>query len=232
MQPFSWSDLWPADPVDLFVPRLVLSAVAIFVLGGWFGRLAGNAITAKLVAGFWMAAATLSLVWRLGIPLDETALVPRAPLLSLALACGIGVLVGPVIMCAVRLPEMRRFYPELRLPATAAAGSSQALLRLAMIGAWLVYLIGYEALFRGFLLPVLVREFGLWPGIAVTTGLYVLAHLDRPSAESLAAIPAGVVMAAITLVAGSFLPAILLHWIISTVNETSAVALVHAESHS
>jgi hypothetical protein len=153
MQPLSWNDLWPVAPADLFVPRLVLSAVAIFVIGGWLGRLAGNAITAKLVAGAWMAAATLALAWRLGIPLDETALMPRAPLLSLALAGGIGILIAPVIMVAVRLPEMRRFYPELRLPAAAAAGSSPARLRLAMIGGWLVYLIGYEALFRGLLLP-------------------------------------------------------------------------------
>jgi membrane protease YdiL (CAAX protease family) len=225
MQPLPWVDLWPADPAALFVPRLVISAVAIFVIGGWLGRRAGHPVAAKIVAGSWMAAATLALAWRLGIPLDETALVPRAPLVSLALAGGIGIAVAPVIMAAVRLPEMRRFYPELRLPAAVAAGSSQPRWRLAMIGAWLVYLVGYEALFRGLLLPLLTREFGLWPGIAVTTGLYVLAHLDRPTAESLAAIPAGFVMAAITLVTGSFLAALLLHWIISTINETSAAAL-------
>ena len=231
MQPVPWSELWPVNAPDLFVPRLVTGAVAIFVIGGWLGRLVGKPIAAKLVAGSWMAAATLTLAWRLGIPLAETAFVPRAPLLSLALAAGIGVAVAPVIMVAVRLPEMRRFYPELRLPA--AAGSSRARLRLAMIGGWLVYLVGYEALFRGLLVPVLAREFGLWPGIAVATGLYVLAHLDRPSAESLAAIPAGFVMAALTLVTGSFVASLLLHWIISTVNETSAAALAaDANSHT
>jgi len=232
MQPVPWSAFWPVDAPDLFVARLVTGAVAIFVLGGWLGRLVGKPIAAKIVAGSWMAAATLALAWRLGIPLAETALVPRAALLSLALATGIGVVVAPVIMVAVRLPEMRRFYPELRLPA--AAGSSQARLRLAMIGAWLVYLVGYEALFRGLLLPVLAREFGLWPGIATTTGLYVLAHLDRPAAESLAAIPAGFVMAVITLVTGSVLASLLLHWVIATVNETSAAALAgrQAKTHN
>jgi membrane protease YdiL (CAAX protease family) len=232
MQPLPWIDLWPADPAALFVPRLVISAAAIFVIGGWLGRRAGHPVAAKIIAGSWMAAATLALAWRLGIPLDETALVPRSVLLSLVLALGLGAAVAPVVILAVRLPEMRRFYPELRSPVVAAGGSSAVRARLAMIGAWLVYLVGYEALFRGLLLPLFTREFGLWPGIAVTTGLYVLAHLDRPTAESLAAIPAGFVMAAITLVTGSFLASLLLHWIISTINETSAAAIAFdAHSH-
>jgi len=229
MQPLTWNELWPPDAAALFVPRLVTAAVAVFVLGEWFGRLAAGgtaavspkrAVAAKLVGGSWLAVASLRILGWLGIPLADTALMPGSVGLSLGLAVAIGLAVTPVLTCAGWLPEMRQFYPEMRLgegPATAAAAWRW---RLAMIGSWLVYLVGYEALFRGLLLPLLARELGLWPGIAVATGLYVLAHLARPAAESLAAIPAGFALAAITLVTGSILAAVVLHWIIASVNET------------
>jgi membrane protease YdiL (CAAX protease family) len=227
MQPIPWSDLWPPAADALFVPRLVTGVVAVFVLGSWFGRLAGHPLAAKIVAGIWMAAASAGLVLLLGVSVPETAVLPRSPGLSLVLALGFGSLAVPLIVAATRLPEMQRFYPEIwpsLAPPLAPATGGWSRRRMAVVAAaWLVYLIGYEALFRGLLLPLLVGSLGVWPGIAVTTGLYVLAHLDRPSAESLAAIPTGFIFAVITLVTGSFLAAVLLHWIIATSNELVAV---------
>jgi membrane protease YdiL (CAAX protease family) len=222
MQPIPWNEFWPPAGDALFVPRLVIGAVAVFVLGSWFGRLVAHPLAAKFVAGVWMAAATAGLVVRLDVPLAETALVPRSPALSAGLALGLGLAALPALVAAAWLPEMRQFYPELwpRLGLTQSRWERGA----AVAGAWLVYLIGYEALFRGLLLPLLVAALGLWPGLAIATGLYVLAHLDRPSAETLAAIPAGFVFALITLATGSFLAAVLLHWIIATTSELLAAA--------
>lgn len=229
MQPLTWNELWPPDAAAVFVPGLVTAAVAVFVLGEWFGRLAAGgtpavsparAVAAKLVGGSWMTVAALGIASWLGVPLTDTLLSPRSVGPSLGLAVSIGLAVTPVLMCAGWLPEMRQFYPEMRLVAGTASAAAAWRWRLAMIGSWLVYLVGYEALFRGLLLPLLAGELGLWPGIAVATGLYVLAHLARPAAESLAAIPFGFVLATITLVTGSILAAIVLHWIIASVNET------------
>jgi len=226
MQPIPWteiwSELWPPAADDLFVPRLVTGAVALFVVGAWLGRLVAHPVAAKLVAGCWMAVGTAALVVRLGVPLADTALVPRSPGLSAGLALGLGLVVMPALLAAVRLPEMRRFYPEIwpRLPAPWTPRRRVA----AVAGGWLGYLIGYEALFRGLLLPLLVGAIGIWPGMAIATGLYVLAHLDRPSAETLASIPTGFVFALLTLATGSFLAALLLHWIIATTNELAAAA--------
>jgi membrane protease YdiL (CAAX protease family) len=222
MQPIPWNELWPPAADALFVPRLVIGVVAVFVLGSWFGRLVAHPLAAKLVAGVWMAAATAGLVVRLDVPLTETALVPRSPALSAGLALGLGLAALPALVAAAWLPEMRRFYPELWPGLGPTRGRWER--GAAVAGAWLVYLIGYEALFRGLLLPLLVAALGMWPGLAVATGLYVLAHLDRPSAETLAAIPAGFVFALITLATGSFLAAVLLHWIIATTSELVAAA--------
>ena len=221
MQPIPWSDLWPPTPDATFVPRLVTAAVTVFVLGAWFGRLAAQPIVAKFVAGVWMASAMVAVVAWLGVPVADTAIVPHTVGLSVALAVGLGILVIPGIVAAQRLPEMRRFYPELwpHLPATWTWRR-----RIAVVAAaWLVYLVGYEAVFRGVLLPLLSGALGVWPGVAVTTAVYVLAHLDRPSAETLAAIPTGFVFAVLTLLTGSFLAALLLHGIIAVSNELAAV---------
>lgn len=67
----------------------------------------------------------------------------------------------------------------------------------------------------------MVRWVGLWPGIAITTALYVLAHLPKPSAgETLACMPMGVVFALVALAAGSAWPAALLHLAIALTSET------------
>jgi membrane protease YdiL (CAAX protease family) len=226
MQPIPWTEIWsqfwPLAADAMLVPRLVTGGVAVFVVGAWLGRLVACPLRAKLVAGSWMAVGTAGLVARLGLPLADTALVPRSPTLSTGLAVGLGLLAMPLLIAAVRLPEMRQFYPEIwpQLPASWRTRHRVA----AVAGGWLVYLLGYEALFRGLLLPVLVAAIGIWPGMAVATGLYVLAHLDRPSAETLASIPTGFAFALLTLTTGSFLAALLLHWIIATANELAAAA--------
>jgi membrane protease YdiL (CAAX protease family) len=231
MQPIPWTEIWsqfwPLAADTMLAPRLVTGGVAVFVVGAWLGRLVAHPLAAKLVAGGWMAVGTAGLVARLGLPLADTAIVPRIAPPAAGLAFGLGLLVIPLLiipllMAAVRLPEMRHFYPEIwpRLPARWQARHRVA----AVAGGWLVYLLGYEALFRGLLLPGLVAAIGIWPGIAVATGLYVLAHLDRPSAETLASIPTGFVFALLTLATGSFLAALLLHWIIATTNELAAAA--------
>jgi len=226
MQPIPWTEIWsqfwPLAADAMFVPRLVTGVVVLFVVGAWLGRLVAHPLAAKLVAGGWMAVGTTGLVARLGVPLTDTALLPRSPTLSAGLALGLGLLAMPLLIAAVRLPEMRRFYPEIwpRLPARWTPRRRVA----AVAGGWLGYLVGYEAVFRGLLLPLLVAAIGIWPGMAVATGLYVLAHLDRPSAETLASIPTGFVFALLTLATGSFLAALLLHWIIATTNELAAAA--------
>jgi membrane protease YdiL (CAAX protease family) len=221
MQPIPWQDLWPPAPNATFVPALLTATVTVFVLGTWFGRLAPHPVAAKFVAGGWMAAAMTAVVAWLGVPLADTAISPRHVGLSVALAAGLGILVVPGIVAAQRLPEMRRFYPELwpHLP----AGWSWRRRITVVAAAWLVYLVGYEALFRGVLLPLLAGSLGVWPGVAVTTAVYVLAHLDRPSAEMLGAIPMGFVFAALTLLTGSCVAAVLLHGIIAMSNELAAV---------
>lgn len=87
---------------------------------------------------------------------------------------------------------------------------------------WAVYLLGYECLFRGALLSGLVDPLGVWPALAVVTGLYTLAHLHKPATETLSCIPMGLVFGGCALNTGGFLGPALLHLLIAVTHDRFA----------
>ena len=88
--------------------------------------------------------------------------------------------------------------------------------------AWAVYLWGYELLFRGFLLFELVAHWGVWPGLTVSTVLYVMAHLDKLADETAGSLFAGFLFGAMALLSGGIWAPWLLHTLIATVTESLA----------
>ncbi len=102
-------------------------------------------------------------------------------------------------------PELRAIYPELRLREWNAKGLSIA------ISGWILYLTGYEFLFRGLLLFTCYDAFGLWPAIVINLALYSALHLPKGLKEATAAIPFGALLCYLTLESQSILPAIILH---------------------
>ena len=87
---------------------------------------------------------------------------------------------------------------------------------------WAVYLLGYECLFRGALLTGLVEPMGVWPALAVVTGLYTLAHLHKDAGETLSCIPMGLVFGWGALKTGGFLGPFVLHVLIAVTHDRFA----------
>ena len=50
---------------------------------------------------------------------------------------------------------------------------------------WIAYLVGYEFLFRGFLLFSCLESFGYWPAIIINVCLYSLFHITKGSKEAI-----------------------------------------------
>jgi len=100
---------------------------------------------------------------------------------------------------------LRESYPELRLTKW-GVGS----IALAASG-WLLYLAGYEYLFRGLLLFSCYHYLGYWPAIVINLALYSALHLPKGMKEAVAAIPFGLLLCYLTLESQSILPAILIH---------------------
>jgi len=88
---------------------------------------------------------------------------------------------------------------------------------------WILYLLGYEMLFRGFLLFSFYHAFGLPIAVGVNVVLYALAHIPKGHREVAGSVPFGIVLCLITLSTGSFLAAFVLHALMALSNEFFAI---------
>ena len=101
--------------------------------------------------------------------------------------------------------RLRSFYPEMRMN-----DWNLTAIFIASTG-WIVYLTGYEFLFRGLLLFSCYDAFGLWPSIVINLAIYFAQHLTRSMKEAAATIPFGALLCYLTLESNSILPAVFLH---------------------
>lgn len=101
--------------------------------------------------------------------------------------------------------SIQKRYPELKL-INWDAGS----LGVIALG-WIIYLIGYEFLFRGIFLNTSIMAFGLWPAVIINLAIYSSLHLYKGLDEAIAAIPFGAFICYLTIESNSVIPAILVH---------------------
>lgn len=76
---------------------------------------------------------------------------------------------------------------------------------------WLIYLFGYELLFRGILWFVCYREFGFFPALLINLSLYSLAHFYQGFIPALGSIPAGIVFCLMAYISSSLLIPFIAH---------------------
>ena len=84
---------------------------------------------------------------------------------------------------------------------------------------WITYLIGYEFLFRGYLLFSCLESFGYWPAIIINVCLYSLFHVHKGSREAIGSLFFGFLLCYLTLHLGSFWIAIFVHVTMALSNE-------------
>lgn len=92
------------------------------------------------------------------------------------------------------------------------------LLILSSLG-WIIYILAYEFLFRGFLLFACVRSFGIWPSVIINIIVYSLAHVPQGLNETAGAVPFGLVLCYLVILSGTIWPAFVLHIILAISNE-------------
>jgi membrane protease YdiL (CAAX protease family) len=94
---------------------------------------------------------------------------------------------------------------------------------LTSITGWGFYLLGYEYLFREFLLFTMAESVGVPIAIVVNVALYSSFHLPNGKNETLGAIPFGLVLCLVSLQTGSFALAFLLHLTLSVSSEVFSI---------
>jgi membrane protease YdiL (CAAX protease family) len=177
-------------------------------IDAWAGPLS------RVLGGFILLLVSITSAWSAQLPLDWFSPLQNPGVAFWVLAPAL--ILIPLVWRAGRRPEQQARYPDFRVP------NATRRQQLLSAGSWMVYLTGYEALFRGLILGLCTQAAGIGTGIAIHTALYVLAHLHKDAAETLGCIPMGYLFAFMTLQTGCLWPALLLHAAIAISAEQSA----------
>ena len=223
---------WALNAKDIEVLTVILGGTFLFCVGHYvcsdivmerffakrtpLEQRANGYFLAVLLRGLVLGLGSLFVAQRVGLSLDFMSLAPGPLFKNVALGIGIFVLLLPVLWGSAQKKEIQAHYPELRL-----VPRDRAIVLNSAAG-WFVFMLGYEILFRGLLLHYGILEWGLWPGIAVMTGLYVLAHLHKPGSETFACLVVGPAFAYLTLETGTICAVVVLHTLIGITNENLA----------
>ncbi len=169
-------------------------------------------------SGFILLGLIPALIAQLGLTagLSGSGLALGSVKTGAMFVAGTLVLVLPIIIVNARRPKMWAHYPQIRN----AVWTQRLHMKNTL--SWALYLLGYEFFFRGFLLMNMERWLGPWPAIAITTALYVWAHLPKNAAETIGCIPMGVVFCAAALLTGGFWPAFVIHVSIAVTSDIAA----------
>lgn len=92
-------------------------------------------------------------------------------------------------------------------------------LLIASAFSWILYLVAYEFMFRGFLLFISESYIGFWPAVSVNVLIYSIAHIPKGIKETLGSVPFGILICVITLKTGNLLTPLVLHIIMALSNE-------------
>jgi membrane protease YdiL (CAAX protease family) len=133
---------------------------------------------------------------------------------SLKWIFGLGAVVVIMNYFAARTDDNLSMYPQIRMPAPWPVS-----LKIASALTWAAYLLGYEFMFRGFLLFSCFEELDKTLAIVINVALYALVHLPKGWKETIGAIPLGIVLCLLTLQTGNIWIAFLVHVAMALSNE-------------
>jgi len=122
----------------------------------------------------------------------------------------------PLLVVVSYLPEFKNRYPLFY----EARQSGWHLLLYEL--AYAVYFMGWEFIFRGFMLFGLFRDLGFW-AVLVQTIPFAIMHFGKAQLETLAAVPAGIILGYLALRTRSFWYGWLLHTAIAVSNDLLAL---------
>jgi membrane protease YdiL (CAAX protease family) len=207
---------WHAEPIVVLLVFVVSMAVLNFitqspVLSWLLGRTDEASLPPEWASAFWVGA---RMVFYFLVPISALLALRRNPLdyglrlrgvlqhvpLYLALA----VIMLPIVIAASFTTAFQRYYPFFAYAGESLRGF------VTWEALYAMQFVALEFFFRGFLLFALARYMGVY-AIFVMVIPYCMIHFGKPFAETLAAIPAGIVLGALALRTRSIWPGALLH---------------------
>ncbi len=90
---------------------------------------------------------------------------------------------------------------------------------------WIIYLAGYEFLFRGILLFECNQSFGFWPAIAINVAIYSAIHMVNGKDQAIGALIFGTLACYFTLTRGTILIPFFMHVSLSVMSDFFSIKL-------
>jgi len=88
---------------------------------------------------------------------------------------------------------------------------------------WIVYLVGYETLFRGVLLITCYHYSGFWTAIAINLAIYSAVHMVNGTGEAIGALVFGLAACLLTLLTGTIFFSISMHIVLALSTDYFAI---------
>lgn len=179
-------------------------------------RGAEAAVLWNYVAMFALFFVAPVLVWRLGFrrPLREVGLGPGDARYGLKfVAVTVPLLVLPLVFAGSRMPDVRAEYPLSRT----ADGGPQLLFWLE--ASYVLYYLGWELFFRGFLILGTRERLGDVGAIGLSTLVTTAIHLGKPAGEVWGAVLVGVVFGWLVIRTRSILWPLVLHALVGILTD-------------
>ena len=195
---------------------------AIFYKKNEFDKASANHITFLRVFGFLtmgLMTAAVCLIFMPDYSLKDYGLTfnSETRLFSLLWTIGLMLLIIPVASLSARKPKNLINYPQIR-----ARVWNRKIVFMNIAG-WLIYLFGYEFLFRGILLFPLANYLGVWTAVAINTALYSATHIPKGLEETVGAFILGTVLCLLTLISGTIWIAFFVHVALAMTNSFTAL---------
>jgi membrane protease YdiL (CAAX protease family) len=137
---------------------------------------------------------------------------PKTTLYSIGWILGLSILAIPLTYNSARKSKNLINYPQIR----AKIWNRNTVIINAVT--WVVYLTGYEFLFRGILLFPIAHALGVWPAITINIAMYAATHIPKGLEETIGAILLGLVLCILTLASETIWIALFVHIIIAYTN--------------
>jgi membrane protease YdiL (CAAX protease family) len=151
-------------------------------------------------------------------------IIPDTVFFSAVWIAGLILLIVPFAYFNARNPGNLAKYPQIR-----AREWTRKTVIINTAG-WMLYLFGYEVLFRGVLLFPVAESLGVWPAIAINIAIYTAVHIPNGLNETVGAAPLGLIFCLLTLLSGTIWIAVVVHMAMALTNSFSSMKF-HPDMH-
>lgn len=172
----------------------------------WFGWSLGLYLILPLLLS-WVTRGSFTRRYGLGLGDWKAGLLLSALFLAVML---------PAVYVASKTPTFAGHYPlagQSAFKLKVEGGGDRLSLRLFLLyeAAYFLYFVGWEFLFRGWMLNGLLPKLGKGGAILLQTAPFALMHLGKPELEALGSIIAGIALGVLALRTRSFWYGAILH---------------------